>query len=142
MGQTHKRVPQLGRVIIQDKVTIGANTCIDRGTIKDTIIGEGSCIDNMVQIAHNVVLGLHCIIAGNSSVAGSVVFEDYVVCGGHSCIAGHLTIHKNARISGGSAVMRDVPANQTVTGSPAVPIKEFFKTVAHTKKMAKLGDNI
>jgi UDP-3-O-[3-hydroxymyristoyl] glucosamine N-acyltransferase len=137
MGATHIRVPQLGRVIIQDKVTIGANSCVDRGTIKDTIIGEGSCIDNMVQIAHNVIIGLHCVIAGNSSIAGSVIFEDYVVCGGHTCIAGHLTIHTQAKISGGSGVMRDVPARMTVTGSPAMEIKEFFKMIAVTKKLAK-----
>lgn len=142
MGATHQPVPQLGRVIIQDKVSIGANTCVDRGTIKDTIIGEGTCIDNMVQVAHNVVMGLHCVVAGNSSIAGSTVFEDYVVCGGHSCVAGHLKVHKHARISGGSAVMRDVPAHQTVAGSPAIEIKEFFKMVAFTKKLAsRKGEN-
>lgn len=139
MGHTHQRVPQLGRVIIQDAVTIGANSCVDRGTIKDTIIGEGTCIDNMVQVAHNVVIGLNCVIAGNTSIAGSATFKDYVVCGGHSCIAGHLTIHSQARISGGSAVMRDVEAKQTVAGSPAMEIKEFFKNVAMVKRMAKRG---
>ena len=140
MGVTHQRVPQLGRVIIQDSVTIGANACVDRGAIKDTIIGEGTCIDNMVQIAHNVVMGLHCVVAGNSAIAGSVTFEDYVICGGHSCVAGHLTIGHQARISGGSAVMRDVAAHQTVAGSPATDIKKFFRTVATIQKLAKQGE--
>jgi UDP-3-O-[3-hydroxymyristoyl] glucosamine N-acyltransferase len=142
MGVTHQRVPQLGRVIIQDSVTIGANTCVDRGTIKDTIIGEGTCIDNLVQIAHNVVMGLHCVVAGNSAIAGSVTFEDYVVCGGHSCIAGHLTIGHQARISGGSAVMRDVAARQTVAGSPATDIKKFFRSVATIQKLANKEINL
>lgn len=140
MGITHQSVPQLGRVIIQDNVTIGANSCIDRGTIKDTIIGEGTCIDNMVQVAHNVVMGIHCIVAGNTSIAGSVTFEDYVICGGHSCIAGHLTIHTQARISGGAAVMRDVPSKQTVAGNPALEIKTFFKSIATLKKLVKKGN--
>ncbi len=140
MGATHQKIPQLGRVIIQDNVRIGANSCIDRGAIKDTIIGEGTCIDNMVQVAHNVVIGGYCVIAGNSSIAGSVILKDYVICGGHSCIAGHLTIHTHARISGGSAVMRDVAAHETVAGSPAFEIKTFFKTVAVLKKMANKGN--
>ncbi|MFT6072862.1 MAG: UDP-3-O-[3-hydroxymyristoyl] glucosamine N-acyltransferase, partial [Alphaproteobacteria bacterium] len=114
MGKTHQKVPQLGRVIIQDNVSIGANSCLDRGTIKDTIIGEGTCIDNMVQVGHNVVMGMHCVVAGNTSIAGSVTFGDYVVCGGHSCIAGHLIIESQARISGAAAVIRNVSAKQTV----------------------------
>jgi UDP-3-O-[3-hydroxymyristoyl] glucosamine N-acyltransferase len=135
MGKTHQKVPQLGRVIIQDSVSIGANTCIDRGTINDTIIGQGTCIDNMVQVAHNVVIGLNCVIAGNTSIAGSVTFGNYVVCGGHACIAGHIKINDYARISGASAVMRDVDSNQTVAGYPAFESKEFFKSVATLKKL-------
>jgi len=136
MGKTHQKVPQLGRVIIQDHVSIGANSCIDRGTIKDTIIGEGTCIDNMVQIAHNVVMGTHCVVAGNSSIAGSVTFGHYVVCGGHSCIAGHLTIQDQARISGGAAVMRNIKAKQTVAGNPAFEVKNYFRSLATLKKLA------
>ncbi len=137
MGVTHQSVPQLGRVIIQDTVTIGANTCVDRGTIKDTIIGEGTCIDNMVQVAHNVVMGVHCIVAGNTSIAGSVTFGDYVACGGHSCVAGHLTINNHARISGGTAVIRDVATGQTVAGNPAIEIKSFFKSIATLRNLVK-----
>lgn len=140
MGKTHQKVPQLGRAIIQDYVRIGANSCVDRGAIKDTIIGEGTVIDNMVQIAHNVVMGIHCVIAGNTSIAGSVRFDDYVVCGGHTCIAGHIRIHTGARISGGAAVMRDVPAGKTVAGAPAQDIRKFFKNIAVVNKLAEQGE--
>lgn len=137
MGKTHQKVPQLGRVIIQDHVSLGANTCVDRGTIQDTIIGQGTRIDNMVQIAHNVTTGVNCVIAGNSSIAGSVTLGHYVICGGHTCIAGHLNIHDQARISGGAAVIRDVEAQQTVAGNPAFGIKSYFKSIAILKKLAK-----
>ena len=137
LGVSHEAVPQLGRVILQDNVHIGANTAIDRGAIGDTVIGEGSKIDNLVQIGHNVVLGRHCVIAGNTAIAGSVEFGDYVICGGHTCVAGHLQIGSGARIAGATAVSRNIPVRQTWSGNPAKPMRQNFREIATLTKLAK-----
>lgn len=139
MGKTHQSVPQLGRVIIQDDVHIGSLTAIDRGAIEDTIIGEGCRIDNLVQIAHNVLLGMHCVIAGKTAIAGSVIFEDYVVCGGHTCIAGHITMGAGSQIAGGSAVMRSIPKGEIWSGTPAKPKKQNFKELAMLSRLTRKG---
>ena len=111
-GRGHLKVPQIGRVIIQDDVEIGANTCIDRGALKDTVIGEGTKIDNLVQIGHNAVLGRHCVIVGQAGIAGSATLEDFVVMGGQSGVVGHVRIGQGAQIAGGSHVNDDVHARQ------------------------------
>ena len=88
----HLKVPQIGRVIIQDDVEIGANSCVDRGALKDTVIGEGTKIDNLVQIGHNVVIGRHCVIVGQTGISGSAELGDFVVMGGQSGAVGHIKI--------------------------------------------------
>ncbi len=107
--QGHLKVPQVGRVIIQNDVEIGANTTIDRGANRDTVIGEGTKIDNLVQIAHNVVVGRHCIIVSQVGVSGSVTIEDFVALGGQVGVVGHVRIGMGAQIAGSSNVADDVP---------------------------------
>ncbi len=133
----HVKVPQLGRVIIEDSVEIGANTTIDRGAGPDTVIGQGTWIDNLVQIGHNVKIGKGCVIVAQAGVSGSTILEDYVVLAGQVGIAGHLKIGAGARIAAQSGIMRDVGMGQEMMGYPAVPIKQFMKQVAILRKMTK-----
>ena len=123
----HLKVPQIGRVIIQDDVEIGANTCIDRGALKDTVIGEGTKIDNLVQIGHNVVIGRHCVIVGQVGIAGSAVLEDFVVMGGQSGVVGHVKVGKGAQIAGGSHAKDDVAPGSRLIGTPAQPIRDWLR---------------
>lgn len=135
----HLKVPQLGRVIIQDDVEIGAGTCIDRGTTRDTIIGEGTKIDNLVQIGHNVEVGRHCILVGHVGIAGSSVLEDFVAIGGQSGIAGHIRIGMGAQIAAASNVKDDVPAGARWAGTPAKPARAVFRELAAIKRLAERG---
>lgn len=128
-------IPQLGRVVIKDYVLIGSNTTIDRGSEPDTIIGEGVRIDNLVQIGHNVVIGDYSILVAQVGVAGSTKLGRFVVAAGQAGIAGHLNIGDKTRIGAQSGIMRDIQPNETVVGSPAMPVKEFFKQVAVLKKI-------
>ena len=133
----HVKVPQLGRVIIGDHVEIGANSCIDRGAGPDTVIGDGTWIDNLVQIGHNVKIGKGCVIVGQAGVAGSAILEDYVVVAAQAGIVGHLTIGMGSRIAGQSGVMHNLDPGSEVMGYPAVPIKQFMRQVATLKKLTK-----
>ncbi len=133
----HVKVPQLGRVIIEDNCEIGANTCIDRGTIGDTVIGTGTWIDNLVQIAHNVKIGRGCIIVAQVGISGSSVLEDYVALGGQAGVAGHLHIGKGAQIAAQSGVIGDIPAGETYMGYPALPKTQFMRHVAYLNRMTK-----
>ncbi|MFP4312970.1 MAG: UDP-3-O-(3-hydroxymyristoyl)glucosamine N-acyltransferase [Alphaproteobacteria bacterium] len=135
--QGHVKVPQLGRVIIEDHVEIGANTTIDRGAGPDTIIGQGTWIDNLVQIGHNVQIGKGCIIVSQAGISGSTQLGDFVAMGGQSGIAGHLKIGSGARIAGQSGVMRDIPAGEEQMGSPSMPLKQFMRQIATLAKLAK-----
>jgi len=135
--QGHLKVPQIGRVIIQDDVEIGANTAIDRGALKDTIIGEGTKIDNLVQIGHNVVIGRHCVIVGQVGIAGSSELGDFVVLGGHAGVAGHIKLGAGVQVAGSSHVIDDVPAGVKMGGTPAVPLREFVRQMSYLRKVGK-----
>jgi UDP-3-O-[3-hydroxymyristoyl] glucosamine N-acyltransferase len=129
-------VPQLGRVIIQDRVTIGACTCVDRGAFDDTVIGENTKIDNLVQIAHNVKLGRNCILAGQVGLSGSVVVGDGAMFGGRAGIADHMTVGAGAQIAAAAGVMHHVPAGERWAGAPAKPIRKFMRESAWLARMA------
>ena len=133
------RVPQLGRVLIGDRAEIGANTTIDRGAIGDTVVGTGTKIDNLVQIAHNVRLGRDCLIASQVGIAGSTVVGDRVMFGGQAGIADHLTIGDDARIAARAGLMRDVPPGETWGGAPAMPIRLWLKEIAMLARLVR-GD--
>ena len=130
-------IPQLGRVIVQDDVEVGANTTIDRGSTRDTVIGAGSRLDNLVQIGHNVRLGRCCVIVAQVGIAGSTTLDDFVQVGGQAAMAGHLRIGKAAQIGAQAGVISDVPAGAMLLGSPAQPRKEFFRQVATLKRAAQ-----
>ena len=130
-------IPQLGRVMIEDDVEIGANSTVDRGAGPDTVIGRGSRIDNLVQIGHNVTIGQNCIIIAQAGISGSTTLEDHAVLAAQAGIAGHLRVGKGAQIAAQSGVMRDVGDGQAVAGSPAVPIKSFFRSVAVLKRLSE-----
>ncbi|EIM78160.1 UDP-3-O-[3-hydroxymyristoyl] glucosamine N-acyltransferase [Nitratireductor aquibiodomus RA22] len=125
-----EKLPQIGRVVIQDDVEIGANTTVDRGALVDTVIGQGTKIDNLVQVAHNVRIGRSCVIAGNCGLSGSVTLGDFVMLGGRVGIADHINIGTGAQLAASSGVMNDVPAGERWAGSPAQPIREAFRELA------------
>ncbi len=130
-------VPQLGRVILEDDVEVGANSTVDRGSTRDTVIGAGSRLDNLVQIGHNVVIGRYCVIVAQVGIAGSVELEDFVQIGGQAAVAGHLHIGKGARIGGQSGVIGDVAAGAAMFGTPADLKIAFLRQVATLKKLAR-----
>ncbi|MCB1529848.1 MAG: UDP-3-O-(3-hydroxymyristoyl)glucosamine N-acyltransferase [Rhodospirillales bacterium] len=133
----HVKVPQLGRVIIEDHVEIGANSCIDRGSGPDTSIGAGTWIDNQVQIGHNVKIGRGCVIVAQVGIAGSSTIEDYCLLAARVGIAGHLTVGQGARIGAVSAVMKDVPAGEEQVGIPAMPAKQYMRQIIALKNLTK-----
>lgn len=137
----YRKVPQLGRVVIEDDVEVGANTTIDRGSLHDTVIGGGSRIDNLVMIAHNVQIGRGCVIVAQAGISGSTIIEDHVVIAGQAGLIGHLRIGRQARIGAQAGVIADVPAGLDVVGSPAQPVKAFFREVATLRRMARERSN-
>lgn len=133
----HLKVPQIGRVIIQDDVEIGANTTIDRGALKDTIIGEGTKIDNLVQIGHNVVIGRHCVIVAQTGISGSTELGDFVVMGGQSGTVGHIKVGAGAQIAGGSHPTHDVPPGARMGGTPSKPLRLWARELALIKRLVE-----
>ena len=129
-------IPQLGRVILQDGVSIGANSCIDRGAFDDTSIGENTKIDNQVQIAHNVRVGRNCVMAAHTGISGSVIIGDGAQFGGRAGVADHVTIGDRARVGAAAGVMKDIPVGETWGGMPARPIRRWMRETAWLARMA------
>jgi UDP-3-O-[3-hydroxymyristoyl] glucosamine N-acyltransferase len=127
---------------LEDDVEVGANTTIDRGSIGDTVIGAGTKIDNLVQIAHNVSIGRHCIIMAQVGLAGSTVLEDDVMLAGQAGLAGHLRVGKGARVAAQAGVIGDVPAGSTVSGYPARPHREVLRQTAALRRLTRHTDSL
>ena len=139
-GAKHEKIPQLGRVIIQDDVEIGANSTIDRGGLRDTVIGEGTKIDNLVQIGHNVQVGRHCILVAHVGISGSATIGDYAVLGGQVGVSDHSEVGERAEIAAQSGIMGVVPAGERWGGSPAIPLKEWFRSILTLRELGRRKD--
>jgi len=140
----YARINSLGTVIIGDRVEVGANSTIDRGTISNTMIGTGTKIDNLVQVGHNVKVGKHCLLCGMSGIAGSAVLHDRVILGGNAGVMDHVIVGANSIATGKAAILSNVPPNRVMMGNPAVPMKtsiEGYKALRRLPRMArKLAD--
>lgn len=139
IGQRNRKIPQLGRVIIQDRVEIGANSTVDRGALGDTVVGDGTKLDNLVQIGHNCRIGRNCLIAAMSGLSGSTIVGDGVLMGGGVGTSGHLTIGSGSVVHGRAAVTKDWPAGSKLAGAPAQDIRDFWREIAVMRKLSK-GD--
>lgn len=136
-GKSNRKIPQLGRAIIQDGVEIGANTTVDRGALGDTVIGQGTKIDNQVQIGHNCRLGRYCLIAAQSGLSGSTILEDGVLFGGNAASSGHLTIGAGSIVRARAAVSKDWPPGSDVAGVPAQNTKDWWRELATLRRLNK-----
>jgi UDP-3-O-[3-hydroxymyristoyl] glucosamine N-acyltransferase len=134
----HEKIPHLGRVIVEDDVEIGANTCIDRARFENTVIGQGSKIDNLVQIGHNVRIGQNCLIVAQVGISGSVTLEDDVIVGGQAGFAGHLTVGKGAKIAGQAGITKDVEPGAFLKGNPALPFHLAQRISVLQRKLPEL----
>ena len=130
-------MPQVGRVIIQDNVEVGAGTTIDRGAIRDTVIGEGTKIDNLVQVGHNVSIGRHCIIVAQTGISGSATLKDFVVLGARVGLGNNVTIGEGAQMAALTTVNRDVPAGEQWGGSPGKPVKQWLRELLVIDRLAR-----
>lgn len=135
-GGRYVTVPQLGLVVLEDGVEIGANACVDRAALGETRVGAGTRVDNLVQIGHNVRLGRGCVLVSQVGISGSTRFGDYVQAGGQSGFSGHLSVGSGARVAAQSGVIGDVEAGADVFGSPAQPIKDALRGIAMVKRLA------
>jgi len=136
-AEGHEKVPQLGRVVIEDDVEIGANTSIDRGAGPDTLIGAGCKIDNLVQIGHNVRLGPGCIVVAQVGISGSTEIGDFTVLAGQVGVTGHIKIGAGVTVAAKAGVTHDIPAGATVGGNPARPVREWRRSVAAVVRLGK-----
>jgi UDP-3-O-[3-hydroxymyristoyl] glucosamine N-acyltransferase len=141
-GETHRKIPQVGGCVLGDDVEVGANTTIDRGSVDDTVIGEGTKIDNLVQIGHNTHVGARCIIMGQVGIAGSTEIEDDVVIAGQAAVAGHLTVGRGARIAAQSGVDTSVRVGATVFGYPARERREALRSIAALNRLARIAGEL
>ena len=139
---SYDKVAQIGNVVIEDHVEIGANTTIDRATIGSTVIQKGVKLDNLIQIAHNCVIGENTVIAGQCGFAGSVKVGKNCMIGGQVGVAGHLTIGDNVKVAAQSGISSSVPDGQIIMGSPAFNLKDFRKSYIHFRKLAELVDRV
>jgi UDP-3-O-[3-hydroxymyristoyl] glucosamine N-acyltransferase len=133
----HEKIVQIGRVIIQDDVEIGANSAVDRGGIRDTVIGEGTKIDNLVQIGHNVSIGRHCLLVSQVGMSGSSIVEDHAILAGQVGVSDHIIIGEGAVVLAKSGVSFDIPATERWGGSPAMPVREWLRGYAQLRRMAR-----
>jgi UDP-3-O-[3-hydroxymyristoyl] glucosamine N-acyltransferase len=140
-GRSNRKIPQLGRVILQDGVEIGANTTIDRGALGDTVIGEGTKVDNLVQIGHNCRIGRNCLIAALAGLSGSTIVEDSVMFGGGAATAGHLRIGRGSVIYAWGGVTKDVPPGSRFAGFPAEDVRAWRRGVAKLRGLTNRGEN-
>ena len=136
------KIPQTGIVVLEDDVEIGANTTIDRARFGETRVGRGTKVDNLVQIAHNCVIGEHSVLCGQVGMAGSTTLGKHVICAGQVGLAGHLTIGDGAVIGAQAGVAKDLPGGQMYLGAPAVPRLEFGKSLAHVAGLPKLKEQV
>ena len=138
----HRKIPQIGRVVVGRDVEIGANTTIDRARFGRTVIGEGTKIDNLVMIAHNVVIGKHCIICAQVGISGSTRIGDYVVLAGQAGLVGHIKVGDGAIVGAQSGLSNDLAPKSIVVGSPPRPIGEWKRTVVRLDKLGQLYDRV
>lgn len=138
----HVKIPQVGIVQVDDDVEIGANTTVDRARFGRTWIGEGTKIDNLVQIAHNVVIGRHCLIVAQVGISGSTRLGDYVTLAGQVGVAGHLEVGDRVVVTAQSGISKTLPGDEMYMGSPAVPAAEYREQVAHVRRLHKLSERI
>jgi UDP-3-O-[3-hydroxymyristoyl] glucosamine N-acyltransferase len=138
----HEKIPQSGVVVLEDDVEIGANTTIDRARFGRTVVGEGTKVDNLVQIAHNVVIGRHCIICSQVGIAGSARIGDYVILAGQAGLVGHITVGDGAIIGAQTGVSNDVEPGARVVGSPPRPIGEWKRSIVRVDKLAGLYERV
>jgi UDP-3-O-[3-hydroxymyristoyl] glucosamine N-acyltransferase len=142
VGGRAERIPQIGNVVLEDDVEIGANTCIDRAQIGSTQIGTGTKIDNLVQVGHNCRIGKHCVIAALSGLAGSTVIGDYVKVAGQVGFGGHLTVGSGVTIAGQSGVWRNIDAGKTVSGNPAHEHRDELRQQVMIRRLPKLFERV
>ncbi|HVY52781.1 MAG TPA: UDP-3-O-(3-hydroxymyristoyl)glucosamine N-acyltransferase [Devosia sp.] len=140
-GRSNRKIPQLGRVIIQDRVEIGANSTVDRGALGDTVIGEGTKIDNLVQIGHNCRIGRNCLLAGMSGLAGSTVLEDSVMLGACANTTGHLTIGRGSVLAARATATKSFPPGSRIAGFPAIEAGAWRREVATLRRLSKRSES-
>jgi UDP-3-O-[3-hydroxymyristoyl] glucosamine N-acyltransferase len=134
----HHKIPQIGIVRIEDDVEVGAGSCIDRAALGETVIGEGTKIDNLVQVGHNAKVGKHCLLVSQVAIAGSAELGDYVVMAGQAGVAGHLKIGRGVQLGAKAAVLEDVEDNAKLMGFPAIPLREFFRREILLRRLPEL----
>ena len=133
-----RKIPQVGIVEIQDDVEIGAGSCIDRATTGRTVVGQGSKVDNLVQIGHNVVIGKACSLSGQTGISGSTILGDGVITGGQVGIGDHLALGAGVKAAGQSGITKDIPAGLSVFGTPAIEFRESFRLFASLRRLPEL----